>query len=586
MTSTTFGIFSSPLSSAESDSLTDIEDVPDIRLDADAIKSVPLPTLSMNGNAMPSLLPAVEELNKDNIDLSLDVDSDIEDALSEGLLSNDASEMDEDEALRREREVEELLKEKLEAWTESEIDEMMFFLKEEGMVEWLNKYIVERRIPVKKLIYAFPVLLSKKRLEMSDVALLPVLKAAMVRELRRRERLQQYSTLDDALFLLRRAQRIIVLTGAGISVSCGIPDFRSRNGLYAMLQESGLYGLDDPQQMFDITYFKEHPNVFYSFAHQIYPSNFKPSPCHRFIKALEDREKLLRNYTQNIDTLETLTGIKRVLQCHGSFATASCINCRTKVIGTDIKDDIMAKRIPLCKICNEASKQAEKPKKLKKKKKKKRTDGWESDVDEDMIPSYPPGIMKPDITFFGEKLTDDFDDKLMEDRKLTDLLLVIGTSLKVAPVAEILTHVPHSIPQIVINKTPIRHINPDIMLLGDADDIVKYLSDRLGWDIAQLSTSEGTLRNSRKRSSDLLTNKSKPRRVADSHIWLFEGAEGGKFVESIEAHYKERLAATPPSRRTSAANSRATSVSASKTPSIRSQSTESDNRSVKRMKSR
>ena len=124
----------------------------------------------------------------------------------------------------------------------------------------------------------------------------------------------------------------------------------------------------------------------------------------------------------------------------------------------------MTKRIPLCKICNNPETQPEKPKKLKKKRKKKRTDGWESDVDEDMIPSYPPGIMKvtstalsshvlhgfiaispfyqPDITFFGEKLTDDFDDKLMEDRKSTDLLLVIGTSLKVAPVAEILSKVP------------------------------------------------------------------------------------------------------------------------------------------------
>lgn len=109
MTSTTSGIFSSPLSSAESDSLTDIEDVPGICLDADAIKSFPLPALSMNGSAVSSLLP--EELNKDNIDLSLDVDSDIEDALSAGFLSDDASEMDVDEVARKEREVEELLKE-------------------------------------------------------------------------------------------------------------------------------------------------------------------------------------------------------------------------------------------------------------------------------------------------------------------------------------------------------------------------------------------------------------------------------------------------------------------------------------------
>jgi hypothetical protein len=44
--------------------------------------------------------------------------------------------------------------------------------------------------------------------------------------------------------------------------------------------------------MFDIRYFKNHPEVFYSFAHQIYPSNFTPSPCHRWIKTLEDKGKV------------------------------------------------------------------------------------------------------------------------------------------------------------------------------------------------------------------------------------------------------------------------------------------------------
>ncbi len=112
MTSTTSDIFSSPLSSAESDSLSDLDVVSDISLHADAVKSFPLPSLSVNGGAARALssLP-LEELNGDNIDLSLDVDSDIEDALSTGFLSDDASEIDENEALRRECEVEELLKE-------------------------------------------------------------------------------------------------------------------------------------------------------------------------------------------------------------------------------------------------------------------------------------------------------------------------------------------------------------------------------------------------------------------------------------------------------------------------------------------
>ena len=106
----------------------------------------------------------------------------------------------------------------------------------------------------------------------------------------------------------------MVLTGAGVSVSCGIPDFRSPDGIYSRLAE---FELDDPSQMFELEFFSEKPEVFYSFAKEIFPSNFMPSPSHNFIKMLEDQGKLLRNYTQNIDTLEQKAGIRNVLQCQG-----------------------------------------------------------------------------------------------------------------------------------------------------------------------------------------------------------------------------------------------------------------------------
>jgi len=109
----------------------------------------------------------------------------------------------------------------------------------------------------------------------------------------------------------------MVLTGAGVSVSCGIPDFRSSDGIYSRLAE---FKLEDPTQMFELGFFRRNPQVFYSFAREIFPSNFTPSPSHYFIKLLEDKEKLLRNYTQNIDTLEQKAGIHRVLQCHGMLS--------------------------------------------------------------------------------------------------------------------------------------------------------------------------------------------------------------------------------------------------------------------------
>jgi len=95
-----------------------------------------------------------------------------------------------------------------------------------------------------------------------NLALLPFTKLALLRILRRREKLPQYNSLSDAIDLLRNAKNIIILSGAGISTSCGIPDFRSANGLYANLQREGKWELDDPQQMFDIRYFVEHPEVF------------------------------------------------------------------------------------------------------------------------------------------------------------------------------------------------------------------------------------------------------------------------------------------------------------------------------------
>ena len=103
-------------------------------------------------------------------------------------------------------------------------------------------------------------------------------------------------------------------------------------------------------------FFLTNQKPFYTFAHEVYPGNFQPSPCHRFIAAMEQSGKLLRferlnprnydlflrNYTQNIDTLEQVAGINNVIECHGSFRTATCTLCDYKVTCDDIKPQIMA----------------------------------------------------------------------------------------------------------------------------------------------------------------------------------------------------------------------------------------------------
>ncbi|KAI0083958.1 SIR2-domain-containing protein [Irpex rosettiformis] len=461
--------------------------------------------------------------------------------------NNDPEEEEEeeenDEVFERELDAQ-FTQEREQVLSEISREQLILDIKERGQAYVINEYAVTRQIPVWKLLVAFNVCLTPELRSKSLKTQIFFLRVAMYQILQRRTRLP-YSTIDDAVDLIRNSRNILILSGAGISVSCGIPDFRSRTGIYSMLQEKGEYDLDDPQQMFDIDYFKENPAGL-TFRSQIYPSNFIPSPSHRFIKLIENKGKLLRNYTQNIDTLETQAGVRKVVQCHGSFATASCINCHVKVPGNAIEAEIMARTIPLCKSCTTAP-----TIKVKKKGKKKKKNylPWESDGEEEPdVPAFPSGVMKvrhwkPDITFFGEKLSDEFDKALAEDRPLVDLMIIIGTSLKVSPVADIPTHLRHSVPQIVINKTPILHLNADIVLLGNADDVVQCLCRKLQWDLPELlprvsSSSQGTQPerpNLRKRSSATLEQE--PQRVGNSHVWLFEGAEPGDIDSVIEERY-------------------------------------------------
>ncbi|CAK5065693.1 unnamed protein product [Meloidogyne enterolobii] len=135
-------------------------------------------------------------------------------------------------------------------------------------------------------------------------------------EIRSREKLPQWNTFEDAVELIRRSKSIMIISGAGISVSCGIPDFRSEKGIYARLKDD-FPELPDPHSMFDIDFFRRNPRPFYAFAKEIFPGQFRPSISHKFIKFLEEEGKLLRNYTQNIDTLERLAGINNLIECHG-----------------------------------------------------------------------------------------------------------------------------------------------------------------------------------------------------------------------------------------------------------------------------
>ncbi|NXU99518.1 SIR2 deacetylase, partial [Cettia cetti] len=150
-----------------------------------------------------------------------------------------------------------------------------------------------------------------------------------------------------------RCKNIVCMVGAGISTSAGIPDFRSPGtGLYSNLQS---YDLPYPEAIFEIGFFKKHPEPFFALARELYPGQFKPTVCHYFMRLLQDKGLLLRCYTQNIDTLERVAGLdpELLVEAHGTFFTSHCLrpSCRQRYSLAWMRERIFSSLIPKCEKC-------------------------------------------------------------------------------------------------------------------------------------------------------------------------------------------------------------------------------------------
>ena len=244
-----------------------------------------------------------------------------------------------------------------------------------------------------------------------------------------------------------RLKRIVVMTGAGISTSAGIPDFRSPDtGLYANLAR-----LDLPyaEAVFDISYFRQNPDPFYVLAKELYPGKFYPTIAHSFVALLNEKSMLQMLFTQNIDCLERKAGVPgdKIVEAHGSFATQRCIDCKTEYPDNLMIQAVEGGEVPHCTVpqCN--------------------------------------GLVKPDIVFFGEALPEAF----FQNRHvpaMADLVIVMGTSLSVQPFASLPQFASEAVPRILINKEIVGDFGSrpdDVVVLGDCDEGVKKLADALGW---------------------------------------------------------------------------------------------------------
>nr|CCD12889.1 unnamed protein product [Trypanosoma congolense IL3000] len=208
--------------------------------------------------------------------------------------------------------------------------------------------------------------------------------------------------------------KIVVMAGAGISVSAGIPDFRSPNvGLYAKL---GKYNLHSPTDAFTLELLRQQPEVFYNILADmdLWPGRYCPTTVHHFISLLAKEGCLLCCFTQNIDGLERACGVPEdlLVEAHGSFSSASCVECRSKYDVSVAKAESRAGKVPRCSDCG--------------------------------------GVVKPDVVFFGESLPKSFFhavERIVE----ADLLLIMGTSLQVHPFAQLAISVRPGIPRVLFN---------------------------------------------------------------------------------------------------------------------------------------
>jgi NAD-dependent histone deacetylase SIR2 len=244
-----------------------------------------------------------------------------------------------------------------------------------------------------------------------------------------------------------RAKRIVVMTGAGISTSAGIPDFRSpETGLYANLAR-----LDLPyaEAVFDISYFRENPSPFYVLAKELYPGQFYPTIAHAFIALLSRKSLLQMLFTQNIDCLERRAGVlpHLIVEAHGSFATQRCIECKTEYPDDLMKQAVQAADVPQCVVpqCN--------------------------------------GLVKPDIVFFGEALPEVFHQN-RHVPAMADMVMIMGTSLSVQPFASLPHSVADGVPRVLFNMEVVGDLGSrpdDVIILGECDAGVRKLADCLGW---------------------------------------------------------------------------------------------------------
>lgn len=242
------------------------------------------------------------------------------------------------------------------------------------------------------------------------------------------------NSLNDLKVAIESAHSIAALTGAGISVPSGIPDFRSADGLYAT--KAGKYSAEE---IISHSFFMSNPREFYDFyKSKMVWQNAKPNAMHALLARLEKAGKISMVVTQNIDGLHQAAGSQKVCELHGSIWRNRCECCRKFF---DLDYVMITDGIPHCDKCG--------------------------------------GIVKPEVVLYEERL----DERVLRDSinaiSNADMMIVIGTSLVVYPAAGLVQYF-NGNTTALINKSSTYYDNAaDILLCEDCEQIAKWLDNNL-----------------------------------------------------------------------------------------------------------
>lgn len=237
--------------------------------------------------------------------------------------------------------------------------------------------------------------------------------------------------VDRLMDFLQKSRSVVVITGAGLSTKAGIPDFRSSSGIY---RQGGVN-----ETLFHIDYFRDHPDEFYKTFGPLYEkiTSAQPTYAHRFLKRLEELGRLKMIITQNIDGLHHKAGSANVIEIHGHLRQWDCLSCRASY-GMEgwIDEKVKKGETPLCQGCG--------------------------------------GVLKPHVVFFGEYVMGL--EKAMQFVQTADLLMVLGSSLVVYPVAGLPGYRDENAHFVILNKeaTPLDD-EADVVIHEDIDETLQKL---------------------------------------------------------------------------------------------------------------